>query len=70
MGHELVQGADEAGHLLQRGLPLLADDADVGALLVADPILVDQLDELGLLADDDAVVVEECHGPTLMRGRG
>jgi len=59
VGQELIDVADEAQDLAGGGLALLGDEADVVAVLVPDGELVGDLDELGLLVHDHAVVVEE-----------
>jgi hypothetical protein len=70
VGHELIEGGDEAGDLLEGRLAFLADHTDVGALFVPDLVLVGEFDQFGLLVDDDAVVVEQSHGRSVPLAAG
>src|SRR5262249_25143685 len=66
MREELVEVGDQPRRLLEHGLAFLADVADVVALLVADLVLVRELDQLRFLVDHEDVAAEEVgHGSSL-----
>jgi hypothetical protein len=59
VGEELVDVGHQPEQLLGRALADLADGPDLGAVLVVDGVLVVELDELGLLVDDQHRLGEE-----------
>ena len=55
MGQKLIDVGDEPERLALLALAFLLDESELASLAVVNGVLVHQLDQLGLLADDESV---------------